>query len=198
LPKFFNKFDQYAQFAWTRLIPLYRFRTVVTATIASKLQLLLDRQIVNQNLKKEQPLPRNESCSPNKTKAGRQERFIASLKEYKSAYSLLNKSSVPVAQLQFLRRFFQQCKISDTACIVLMLPLTKMNKDLLPTGFYEIYSKEVLRTCSEEGVPCLDLEHCSNFSDDDFYDGAHLNSEGAKKILKSLIPQVCKELAVKQ
>ncbi len=193
LPIFFNKFDQYAQFTWTRLIPLYRFRTVITTAIAAKLQLFIDGQHANQNARKEQPLPSN----ANRTKVGREERFIASLKEYKTAYSLLDKSSAPDAQLQFLRRFCQQCKISDTTCIVLMLPLTKMNRDLLPRGFYEIYSRAVLRSCSEAGVPCIELEHCSNFSDDDFYDGAHLNAEGAKKILKSLIPQICKELAVK-
>jgi hypothetical protein len=73
------------------------------------------------------------------------------------------------------------------------MPLTELNKRLLPDGLYHSYIGEVESCCRDEQIPCINLDGAVGFEEGDFHDGAHLGADGARKVLDALAPQI-KEL----
>lgn len=89
-------------------------------------------------------------------------------------------------QSDFLKKLVDYCKRQGICLIVLNMPLTKENLTLMPPGSYENYLTTVQHTVEQAGDTYVDLNKVPLFVHSDFYDTAHMNSSGGKKLLDIL------------
>lgn len=86
----------------------------------------------------------------------------------------------------FFDKLVNLCKQEKISLIVLNMPLTPENVAIMPKGSYERYLAYVQQTTSAAGFRFLDLNCYPRFDHGDFYDTAHMNSRGGKKLLDIL------------
>lgn len=124
-----------------------------------------------------------------------EERWANSLKEYKGRYKDIAESTEKDYSLQmsFLARTLKNLRERGVKVVVVNMPLTRRNVDLLPPGFYDSYRSEIKKVADMPGVKVVDLGDCKDFDDNDYWDTTHLNHVGGYKLLKHVVPAV-KEL----
>ncbi len=89
-------------------------------------------------------------------------------------------------QKQFFTKLVALCKLEKIKLIILNMPLTKENMTLMPAGSYERYISLLNVEAKQYGFPLIDLNKNPQFIRSDFYDTAHMNSTGGKKLLDIL------------
>ncbi len=114
----------------------------------------------------------------------RQVLWRKSVDEYHMRYQKFNQTQF-VKQQQFLQDLITTCNNRHTKLLLVNMPLTKRNLQLMPDGLYEKYLSSLETIARENSVPLLDLSK-ANYSDQCFYDTVHLNEVGAKSFLGSL------------
>jgi hypothetical protein len=190
-PLFLHGFQQNVWFIWRRLVPLYRFRFVISGSITAVLKRLYFPLLPQVPVQSPVDVstgvgPANKLVSTDETA----ERFRKSHDEYVNAYSLLNKTNLHLIEYDFLHRFMHLMNASGTYFIVLNMPLTEMNKQLLPPQFYDSFVSEVQSSAKEANAPFVNLDSSKLFELPDYYDAAHLNASGARKLLDAIGPYV--------
>ncbi len=70
------------------------------------------------------------------------------------------------------------------------MPLTAVNRALLPPVFWSNYQSELQEACAKTGAYYLDLSADSNFNQTDFVDTVHLNASGGRKLVERLAQTV--------
>jgi len=98
------------------------------------------------------------------------------------------KPNLPMFQIQstFLDKLLTVANERKIKPILLNMPLTPENLALMPPGSYERYL-DCLRTMAKShNVPLVDLNGDSRFTHSDFYDTAHMNASGGRKLLDAL------------
>jgi hypothetical protein len=114
-------------------------------------------------------------------------RFQNSLNEYKRRYRNIAEKDLSI-QMGFLSKLLSVCHNRHIKVILVNLPLTKENVQLLPEGFYKNFSKQIANIASENQAKYLDLGENSKFNRSDFWDTTHLNHAGGKKLLTEIMP----------
>jgi len=89
-------------------------------------------------------------------------------------------------QAEFLRKALQICKERGIKVVVLNMPLTPENLALMPPGSYEQYLNTVRDCSAAQGFPFEDLNSDKRFGHSDFYDTAHMNASGGKKLAEAI------------
>ena len=89
-------------------------------------------------------------------------------------------------QSVFVKKLVDFCKEEGICLVVLNMPLTRENLALMPPGSYENYLTTVHQTVAQAGDTFVDLNRDPHFVHTDFYDTAHMNSSGGKKLLDIL------------
>jgi hypothetical protein len=90
-------------------------------------------------------------------------------------------------QAEFLKKMLRICKERGVSVLVLNMPVTPENLALMPPGSYERYL-DTVKTCTlAEGYRFEDLNGDKRFVHTDFYDTAHMNSSGGKKLLEAIV-----------
>jgi len=112
-----------------------------------------------------------------------------SLKEYSYRYANLSADRMDL-QFSYLADLLAICKQRKIRILLVNMPLTLLNRKLLPQHFYSSFSNRLSALASSNGSVFLDLGTCSEFSDDDFEDTVHLNRAGAKKLAKVLVSEI--------
>ncbi len=98
------------------------------------------------------------------------------------------KPNLPMFQIQstFLDKLLTLADGRKIKPILLNMPLTPENLALMPPGSYERYL-DCLRTMAKtHNVPLVDLNGDSRFVHSDFYDTAHMNATGGRKLLDAI------------
>ncbi|NLV53944.1 MAG: hypothetical protein GXY64_11885 [Bacteroidales bacterium] len=93
----------------------------------------------------------------------------------------------------FLREIFEECRKRDIKVILLNTPVSpnfRKWEDRRQVNINQQILSELLKTYPE--VDYLDWEDDPRFCDEDFYDGDHLNSEGAKKLTRFIKSEMSK------
>jgi hypothetical protein len=86
----------------------------------------------------------------------------------------------------FFEKLVDLCKRKHICLVVLNMPLTKENLAIMPNGSYQKYLATVKRISERAGDTFVDLNQDPHFNHSDFYDTAHMNSAGGKKLLDIL------------
>jgi hypothetical protein len=118
-----------------------------------------------------------------------EERWNNSVKEYKGRYKEIAEKDHSL-QMGFLARNLKNLRERGVKVVLVNMPLTKKNLEILPSGFYASYQKEIKDVADMPGVKFVDLGNCSDFNDDDYWDTTHLNHVGGRKLLNHVVPAV--------
>jgi hypothetical protein len=76
--------------------------------------------------------------------------------------------------------------------VVVNMPLTKNNRDLLDKSIYEKYMSSVSEIAQKHHSPFIDMDNSNQFTLSDFYDSTHLNEAGGKKLFAALAERIPK------
>jgi hypothetical protein len=107
-----------------------------------------------------------------------------SVDEYHMRYQKFNQHQF-TKQEQFLRDTLSTCNKRGIQVLLVNMPLTQTNLELMPAGLYDKYLQSVTAIAKENSVALLDLS-ADKFGNQCFYDTVHLNEVGAKVLLGKL------------
>ena len=127
--------------------------------------------------------------SPNKSKATKQtskQAQFADLPEWKERYRPANNDRFEKEKAAF-QKMLAVCKEKGIRIIVVNMPLTKENKDIVPKKLLARYQNEICAMPAEYGDEMLDLDASGEFQLSDFYDSAHVNAQGGKKVQELMV-----------
>ncbi len=106
---------------------------------------------------------------------------FADLPEWKERYLPANFERFEKEKASF-ENMLTTCKKNGIRMIVVNMPLTSENKKLIPDKLYARYKNEVCKLPAQFGDELIDLDSNKAFQQSDFYDSAHVNSQGGKKV----------------
>ncbi len=118
----------------------------------------------------------------------------ANLKEYKKRYAHLNWRTF-THQMKFLADLMNTARERGTQVILISMPITDLNRDLLEKGTWDSYKKSLRVLAQSKDATFVDLGDSKQFAISDFMDTVHLHSGGGMKLLdisrKSSQRQAC-------
>ncbi|MBS1953467.1 MAG: DUF1574 family protein [Cyanobacteria bacterium SZAS-4] len=100
-------------------------------------------------------------------------------------------------QLEYFTKTLDLCNQNDVPVVIVNMPLTKYNRDLIDKTVYEKYLASVTEISKKHDIPFLDMDDSDKFTLSDFYDSTHLNESGGKKLFTALSERIPK-LAAEQ
>ncbi len=106
---------------------------------------------------------------------------VKSLLEYRLRYGHLEPEQFN-RQFIFLEKLVDYCSSLRIPIVVVTMPLTQANKDLLPASYYGLYVNRVQRICSQKNIKLINFAN-EQFPESDFFDTAHLNDKGAQVLI---------------
>lgn len=124
---------------------------------------------------------------------GRKEIWEHSTQEYKNRYKNISMDKLRI-QMGFMERLLKLTRDREMKVLIVNMPLTKDNRDLMPAGFYKEFSDEVSRLTRENGAIFADHGADEDFDNNDFWDTAHMSYQGGFKLLDKISPVIEKNL----
>jgi len=130
-------------------------------------------------------------------KAHQEKSFQDNSGEYRKRYRTANEKIFSV-QAKFLQMLLALCKDSGIAVIIVNMPVTGQNMQLLPAGTYEQYLRVLAEESSPSGARFVDLNRDPRFEPGDFYDTIHMNAGGGKKLAEAILQAIAADPALSQ
>lgn len=116
-----------------------------------------------------------------------EQRWNNSLNEYRRRYKNIADRDLSI-QIGFLNRLLTVCQERHIKVILMNMPLTDVNRAILPQGFYDGYRTQVGDIARAHNAQFIDMGASPDFNHDDFWDTTHLNHLGGHKLLEKLLP----------
>jgi Protein of unknown function (DUF1574) len=95
-------------------------------------------------------------------------------------------------QLECFKQTLDLCNQNDVPVVVVNMPLTKNNRNLLDKSVYEKYISSISEIAQKHHSPLIDMDNSNQFAMSDFYDSTHLNEVGGKKLFTALAERIPK------
>ncbi|HEY9755276.1 MAG TPA: hypothetical protein V6C97_08945 [Oculatellaceae cyanobacterium] len=133
-------------------------------------------------------IPTNSAASNKKEtvtieQAEQASRMAKSLQEYRDRYRWMTRQGL-APQLRFLQRVQDLCAEKKIKLIIVNMPLSQQNKNLLSDGFYDGYRSDVANAVHGDAV-FLDLARSEgNWPINYYHDSVHLNERGGVQLNK--------------
>lgn len=115
--------------------------------------------------------------------------------EYKKRYAKLNWRTF-THQMKFLADIMTTAKERGTQVVIISMPITDINRDLLEKGTWETYKTSLKVLTQSKGASFIDLGDSKKFAISDFMDTVHLHSAGGMKLLDILAERTAKDRKV--
>ena len=115
--------------------------------------------------------------------------------EYKKRYSHLNWRTF-THQMKFLADLMSTARDRGTQVILISMPITDLNRDLLEKGTWDSYKKSLKVLAQSKGASYIDLGDSKQFALSDFMDTVHLHSGGGMKLLDILAEKAAQDRRV--
>ena len=125
------------------------------------------------------------------------DKYLDNSSEYRSRYRQFNHKLFE-EQRSYLSDMMNICDKRHMKLIVVNMPVTAGNVNLMPPGFYEQYLRTVTTMSFGHGDTFLDLNNPSVFTDDCFMDSVHLNGKGGVKFFEKLVSALAQTQALKK
>jgi hypothetical protein len=110
----------------------------------------------------------------------------------------VNEKKWPV-EVDCLKQIVAYCANKKVPLIIVNMPLTQRNLNILPAAFKQEYDKTIKSICSpkagDTNLVYLDLRNDKRFVLTDFRDTVHMRSTGGKKLADMLAPIVVSKLS---
>lgn len=111
--------------------------------------------------------------------------WAKSIEEYGARYKHFNRAQFS-KQEHFLEALLQESGKRDINVVLVNMPLTTDNLNLMPAGFYSNYISAVRTLADKYGAPLLNLQEDRGYKSGSFYDTVHLNDVGGQRFLSAL------------
>jgi len=115
----------------------------------------------------------------------RQEVWAKSIEEYRARYAHFNTDQFS-KQEHFLDALIKTARERGIAVLLVNMPLTRDNLNLMPAGFYRQYRGTLDQLAARHHCDVLDLQSDKALTDSAFYDTVHLNRSGGDQLLRAL------------
>lgn len=89
-------------------------------------------------------------------------------------------------QLQYMKEFLADLKSRGVKVLVVGMPLTKINRELLTDSFWKGFRRNLTEQCQAGSATYVDLSDSADFSQSDFCDTVHLNADGGTKLAQHI------------
>ncbi len=119
----------------------------------------------------------------------------ANLKEYKKRYAKLNWRTF-THQMKFLADLMNTARDRGTQVILISMPITDLNRDLLEKGTWDSYKRSLKVLAQSKDATFVDLGDSKQFALSDFMDTVHLHSGGGMKLLDIVAEKASKDRRV--
>ena len=107
------------------------------------------------------------------------------IEEYNRSYNPTEPEQLK-SQFAYFEQVLSLCKKQGISIIVVNMPLSDMNKNLMPTGFYQHYLVNAKSLCNKYDIEFADLNCPSWDKADNFVDTVHLKPELSAAFLNEL------------
>jgi Protein of unknown function (DUF1574) len=104
-----------------------------------------------------------------------------SIKDYRARYANFNSEQFS-KQLFFLKSLIATTKKRNIALLLVNMPLTPQNLELMPSSLYPSYIQSLRTVANSSQIPLIDLQNDRQFDQTCFYDTVHLNSIGGDRL----------------
>ena len=101
-------------------------------------------------------------------------------------------------QFRFLDRIVDTCEKENIKLVLVQMPITQENVQLLKPVVYSKYKADLARVCADNKIPLLDLCKFEQYSKNDYRDTVHLNGFGGKKFVDNLVTAIGADKQLKQ
>ncbi len=112
--------------------------------------------------------------------------FTDNTQEYAARYSSRH-DKIFNTEKEFFKRFLDSAREADVRLVVVNMPLTNVNVSLVPPGVYDEYRQFVKQATTERGFVYHDFFGDERFTSNVFYDTAHMNAEGGKRLVNAVV-----------
>lgn len=121
------------------------------------------------------------------------------IEQYINRYRPLNEKNVEL-QFAHLEKLSVLCAAKKVRLVVVNMPLSKTNLQLLPDNFYKQYKERLSAVCNHSGIEYIDMQTRAYESDEKYVDTVHLKPEYSRSFLEGLTERLCqtKTIAVLQ
>lgn len=111
---------------------------------------------------------------------------LQDLPTYRQVYLPPNKPLFE-RQVKYLNRLAELAAKADISLVLVNMPLTAENKEVLPPGWHDRYMEAVSTVAQKHNLEFIDLDVPGKYSLPDFEDSCHLNASGGKKMYAALV-----------
>jgi hypothetical protein len=119
------------------------------------------------------------------------------LRDYRKRYNPANFARLK-QETAYFAKLLDLCRQNKIVCVVINMPITDINRTMIPPDIYKKYVTQVLSLPSEYGAEMIDLDSPRDFVQGDFLDSVHTNPRGGKKLLDKLGVALQSSLAANQ
>ena len=123
------------------------------------------------------------------------EKYLDNSNEYRSRYRQFNRKLFD-EQRSYLSDMMNICDKRKIKLIIVNMPVTAGNLQLMPPGFYDQYMQTVQSMSAAHSDHFIDLNNPKVFKDDCFMDSVHLNGKGGVKFFEKLAVELAKTQAL--
>jgi hypothetical protein len=118
-------------------------------------------------------------------------KYVNNLDIYRMRYLPFSQNAL-ASQCNYFEGFLKQCNELGIRVIVVNMPITKENIDLLPKSDYQLCVSKFESCARNNKSDYWDLNDPSVFSRKDFRDSVHLNSIGSFKFIQLLAEKIAR------
>jgi hypothetical protein len=111
--------------------------------------------------------------------------YYDNLPEYRMRYKAF-KPKLFNMQIGFLEKLLRYCEQQRINVVLVNMPLTQDNVELMPAGFYAHYSSSVQQLASKYHASVWDFQDTKTFPKTLFSDSVHLNGKGGMRFFEVL------------
>ncbi len=112
--------------------------------------------------------------------------------EYSRRYRTANEKLFDVEEW-FMRKMCDMAHERNIEIMLVNVPLTPDNHALMPAGSYENYRARLTKLAKQYDLPLVDLDGKTEFVKTDYYDTAHMNGTGGKKMVDAMVKCLTRE-----
>lgn len=112
--------------------------------------------------------------------------FVDNRREYTKRYRS-RRPQMWNAQKEFFQRLLNTASDRNIQLVVVNMPITNLNVDMLPSGVYADYLEMVKTMTESKGFRFADLQDDNRFPGHFYYDTVHMNSRGGKELVHAIV-----------
>lgn len=118
-------------------------------------------------------------------------RQVDNSKEYEERFRDISGPNY-ASEMHFFRRWLSELRGQGIAVMIVCMPTTQGNRQLLPPSFWQRFRSDVSSACKESNADLMDLSDSGLFVQSDYLDTVHLNAYGGVR----LFPVIAERLSL--